>query len=102
MVYYVQSLKFITTQQVVAKFESCDEFSSGSITVVYLDEQQEKITYGIDGFLAAADIAPQHIETVNLDEDDAVLSLEQKAFVPHARGEVQPLEKKQICTPAKW
>ena len=90
------------TMQVEGVFDPCDEFPKGSVRVVYLDKDAERISYDKNVFLQAADIAPQHIHAIDSEEEESVLAIEQKAFVPQPRGELQPLQKKPVFTPTNW
>ena len=68
--------------------------------VRYLDDG-ETITYGVAQLIAAATLAPTHVDPVEAEEGAAV-AIEQTPFQRKPRGDLLPLQRKKLRTPTKW
>ena len=91
--------------KIIAREDARADYPDGSVTVQYFDEESETdepIQYDVRSFLSAADPAPIHINLVNDVATAAYLTREQPLFEQQERGELLPVERKNVSNPKKW
>ena len=90
--------------KIVGREDASADYPNGSVTVQYFDddpETDEPIKYDLITFLSSADAAPVHIDLVN-DETAVCLSREHPDFNQQERGELLPVERRQVSNPKEW
>ena len=90
--------------KITERLDATSEYPSGSVKVKYFDddESEEEFEYDVNNFVQVASLAPEHVVDLTEEQGSSVLGREQPVYEPEERGQLLPVQRKDVRDETKW